>query len=92
MKFCQKICNKIKGLFYKNSEPSEVMDNVVNSMFLCQPLYDKLKKKCHPDRFLDKEKNIIATGIFAKIVENKYNYQELLSVKKEAESKLNIKI
>lgn len=67
-------------------------DNIIKSSFNSQSLYDSLKKKCHPDRFLDGEKNKIATEIFAKIVENKYNYQELESIKKEAESKLNIKI
>lgn len=67
-------------------------DNIIQSSFNSKPLYDSLKKKCHPDRFVDKEKNMIATGIFAKIVENKYNYQVLLSIKEEAETKLKLKI
>ena len=33
----------------KKQEISPEMTNVVNSMFLCNPLYDKLKVICHPD-------------------------------------------
>ena len=85
MKFCQKICNKIKGLFYKNSEPSEVMDNVVNSMFLCQPLYDKLKKKCHPDKFETTDKRDLAEELFQQLQENRYNLKGL----QELEERIN---
>lgn len=67
-------------------------DNIIKSSFNSQSLYDSLKKKCHPDRFLEKEKNAIATEIFARIVENKYNYQALQEIKDDAETKLNIKI
>ena len=93
------LIGRLRMMRRKNAQKREILssnnidyDNIIKSSFNSQSLYDSLKKKCHPDRFLDKEKNIIATGIFAKIVENKYNYQELLSIKKEAESKLNIKI
>lgn len=66
-------------------------DNIIQSSFNSKPLYDTLKKKCHPDKFMDKESNAIATEIFAKIVENKYNYQALSALKMEAEIKLKIK-
>lgn len=67
-------------------------DNIIQSSFKSQSLYDILKKKCHPDRFLDSEQNMIATELFAKIVENKYNYQALLSIKEDMENKLKLKI
>ena len=93
------LIGRLRMMRRKNAQKREILssnnidyDNIIKSSFNSQSLYDSLKKKCHPDRFLDKEKNIIATGIFAKIVENKYNYQELLSIKEEAESRLNLKI
>lgn len=93
------LVGKLRMMQKKREQKREILssdnidyDNIIKSSFNSQSLYDGLKKKCHPDRFLDGEKNKIATEIFAKIVENKYNYQELESIKKEAESKLNIKI
>ena len=65
----------------------------MNSAFLSAELYDKLKVRCHPDRFaLDEEKQIIAEDIFQRISKNKANYKILLQLKQEAEEKLNIKI
>lgn len=86
MKFCQKIFNKIKGLFHKNGVPSEEMDNVVNSMFLCQPLYDKLKKKCHPDRFETTDKRDLAEELFQQLQENRYNLKGLQELEKRINS------
>lgn len=74
------------------SENNVDYDNIIQSSFKSQSLYDILKKKCHPDRFLDSEQNMIATELFAKIVENKYNYQALLSIKEDMENKLKLKI
>lgn len=56
------------------------MTNVVNSMFLCTPIYDKLKVKCHPDRFIDEKQKIIAQDLFQELQENKYNYEKLLEI------------
>lgn len=56
------------------------MTNVVNSMFLCSPIYDKLKVKCHPDRFIDEKQKVIAQDLFQKLQENKYNYEKLLEI------------
>jgi len=43
-------------------------DNIINSSFNSLELYDKLKVKCHPDRFpKDKEINIIAENLFQEI-------------------------
>ena len=74
------------------SEDKIDYNNIIQSSFNSQPLYDSLKKKCHPDRFLNKEQNLIATELFARIVENKYNYQVLKALKEEAENKLKIKV
>jgi len=64
---------------------------VMNSAFHSKELYDTLKKRCHPDRFAGNPQMIaIATALFASIVENKYNYQALLDLKKRAEQELHI--
>lgn len=93
------LVGKLRMMQKKREQKREILskdnidyDNIIKSSFNSQSLYDSLKKKCHPDRFLEKEKNAIATEIFARIVENKYNYQALQEIKDDAETKLNIKI
>lgn len=67
--------------------------NVINSAFNSKQLYDKLKVKCHPDRFpLDPEKNAIANDIFQRIKKNEYNVEELEKLKDEAIERLGISI
>lgn len=64
----------------KPEAENKEMTNVVNSMFLCTPIYDKLKVKCHPDRFIDEKQKIIAQDLFQELQENKYNYEKLLEI------------
>ena len=67
--------------------------NIMNSAFLSADLYDKLKVKCHPDRFAsDPIKQAIADDLFQRITQNKVNYKVLLELKQEAEKKLNVTI
>lgn len=56
------------------------MINVVNSMFLCTSLYDKLKVKCHPDRFIDENQKEHAEILFQELQKFKYNYDKLLEL------------
>ena len=66
-------------------------NNIINSSFNSTQLYDKLKVKCHPDRFpIDKEKNSIAENLFQQITKNQNNVKRLLELKEEAIQKLNI--
>ena len=68
-------------------------DNIINSAFNSKQLYDKLKVKCHPDRFpLDPEKNAIANDIFQRIKKNEYDVEELEKLKDEAIRRLGINI
>lgn len=78
--------------FKQESLRQEVdFDNIVNSSFNSIQLYDRLKVKCHPDRFsTDCEKNAIAENIFQEITNNKNNVKRLLELKEEAKEKLNI--
>lgn len=69
-----------KGGKSKQPESSSEMTNVINSMFLCTPLYDKLKVKCHPDRFVDENQKLIAENLFQELQKNKYNYDRLLEI------------
>ena len=56
------------------------MTNVVNSMFLCEPIYDKLKVKCHPDRFVDENQKSIAENLFQELQKHRHNYEKLLEI------------
>ncbi|MDR2125484.1 MAG: hypothetical protein LBP63_01470 [Prevotellaceae bacterium] len=80
---------------FKQDALKEEIDfgNIIQSSFHAQQLYDKLKIKCHPDRFPnDAEKNEIANEIFQEIAKNKRNYKKLLELKAQAEQQLNINI
>jgi len=76
---------KILSVFSKKSKPKETeintdMTNVVNSMFLCNPLYDKLKVKCHPDKYIDENQKFIAENLFQELQKHRYNYDKLLEI------------
>ena len=68
-------------------------DNIINSSFNAKALYDKLRVRCHPDRFAaDPTKIKIATEIQSLINENKNNLKSLNSLKKRAEEELGVKL
>lgn len=74
------------------AEENVNFDNVIDSSFRAKPLYDSLKKKCHPDLFHDNEKKRIATDIFAELVRCKYDYEALQKIQKRVVCELNVKI
>ncbi len=55
--------------------------NVVSSSLLAKNLYDELKKVCHPDKFQKQEDVNTATELFQLLVQNKGDYNKLLSLK-----------
>jgi hypothetical protein len=63
-----------------NKQIDKDMNNVISSVFLCNPIYDKLKIKCHPDRFIDENKKQIAEKLFKELQECRFNYDKLLDV------------
>lgn len=70
-----------------NSEAD--FENILNSSFNSKEVYDELKVKYHPDRFIDDEnKRIIANQIFQEITENKYNFKKLQELKIISKEKL----
>ena len=74
-----------------DSKKSDVdMGNVLKSIYQSKALYDKLKIKCHPDRFIGDPKHQIAEDIFQKISDNERNYEKLNQLKTRAINELNI--
>lgn len=68
-------------------------DNILNSAFNSGALYDKLKVKCHPDRFSsDDIKNAVANELFQEITKNKNNLKKLQELKERAKTELGIDI
>ena len=63
-------------------------DNIITSAFHAKLLYDELKIICHPDRFIDEERNAKATEIFQLITENKENYKILFDLKERINREL----
>jgi len=96
--------SKKRGLSNSNSEISQDflsdiksekvdMNNVIDSIFHANELYNILKTKCHPDRFVhDKLLMSKADEIFKEITENKRNFNKLQKLKLFSEKILNIKI
>jgi hypothetical protein len=78
--------------FKREAKSGEIdFGNIINSSFHVKPLYDELKVKCHPDRFIDDtEKNQIALELFQEISKNKTDYKKLVELKELAKQKLNI--
>ena len=73
----------------KNHKKEKVsMDDVVDDIFFSKELYDKLKVRYHPDRYVDPDLNKIATEIYQEITKNKTNYKKLKEIQEEAKSKL----
>lgn len=67
------------------------MDNVIESMFNAPILYDKLKKKIHPDRFPnDIEKNKIASELATQLNQFKNDQKKLNEIKSIAIEKLGL--
>lgn len=65
------------------------INNVIYSSFNAASLYDKLKKKYHPDRFIDESQKAKADLIFQQITQYKRDYNKLLELEKIAEQELN---
>ena len=81
-----------KQQFKDESLAQEVdFNNIINSSFHSNELYDILKVKCHPDRFpTDPKLNGIAEKLFQEITKNKTNVKRLQELKIEAKQNLNI--
>lgn len=64
-------------------------DNIIQSSFHSEALYNKLKIKCHPDRFpLGTSENEMANELFQRLSFNRNNLEALKSLEVEIQEKL----
>lgn len=80
--------DKIRNAKKSNIDMSNLMDSINGS----KDLYKELSRSCHPDRFVNSEKQQIAEKIFQEISKNKRDFKKLSELKQKAISELNIKI
>jgi hypothetical protein len=66
------------------------MNDVMNSINSSKGLYKELSRTCHPDRFINSDKQKIAEEIFQEISRNKRNFKKLTELKERATTELNI--
>ena len=66
------------------------MDNLMDSINSSTDLYKELSSKCHPDRFVNSDKQLLAEKIFQEISKDKRNYEKLCVLKERAITELNI--
>lgn len=92
IKLSSKRSQSLKQKLKKESLDNSIdFDNIINSSFNSNEVYNELKVKCHPDRFPnDDKKNEIAENLFQEITKNKNNIKRLLELKEKAKQELNI--
>lgn len=56
------------------------MQSLMNDIHHSKHLYDKLKVKIHPDRFIGSEKYDLSLSLFQELTENRRNYSKLLEI------------
>ena len=66
------------------------MSNVINSSFNASSLYDELKKKCHPDRFIDENLKERAYMLFQQVTLYKRDYKKLLELQERINKELKM--
>jgi len=75
----------------RNAKNYEVdMDNLMNSINGSKDLYKELSRTCHPDRFINSDKQKIAEEIFQNVSKNKRDFKKLTQLKERARIELNI--
>jgi len=75
---------------YKKSKID--MNGLMNSINKSKPLYKKLSKVCHPDRFINSDKRPIAEELFQEVTRYKRDYEKLEELKERARQELSINI
>jgi hypothetical protein len=66
------------------------MDNLMNSINGSKDLYKELSRTCHPDRFINSDKQKLAEEIFQEISNHKRDFKKLTELKERAIAELNI--
>ena len=83
------------GLFKKNTsniseatEPSINYTSLFQSMDKGRLLFNQLKVRCHPDKFVGTTKKLLAEELFKQVQANSTNYEALLALKERIDKEL----
>lgn len=83
------------GLFRKNaSDIDEAIESSINytslfqSMDKGQALFNQLRVKCHPDKFVGTNKQLLAEELFKQVQANSTNYEALIALKERIDKDL----
>jgi uncharacterized protein YozE (UPF0346 family) len=75
----------------KSAKESEIdMTNLMNSINKSKELYKELSRYCHPDRYINTDKQKTAEEIFQEISKHKRDFKKLSELKEKATDVLNI--
>ena len=75
----------------RNAKKSDIdLNNLMNSINGAKDLYKELSRTCHPDRFINSDKQKIAEDIFQNISKNRRDFKKLIELKQRAKIELNI--
>ena len=83
MGFIGRFMNRLR---FRRQFSRDESNNVVDSIVKARALYRELCVRAHPDRNPDKRE--VADNLMQRITANKFNYSELLILKKEIEKTL----
>ena len=72
----------------KKNEQSIDYSSLFSSMENGQQLFNQLKVRCHPDRYIGTEKQALAEEIFKQVQANSTNYSKLLVLKERIDKEL----
>jgi len=86
--------SKINDLGFEDEAGNSVdninMDSLMDNIYKSKSLFKELKRKCHPDRFVNQDCHSISEKLFQEIMENEKNYEKLKNLKDRAKSELNV--
>ncbi|WP_452230062.1 hypothetical protein [Lacinutrix sp. MEBiC02404] len=75
----------------RNAKESNVdMDNLMNSINGAKDLYKELSRTCHPDRFINSDKQKLSEEIFQEISKSRRDFKKLTELKERAINELMI--
>lgn len=78
---------------FKSAKGSSIdMGNLMNSINGSKGLYKELSRLCHPDRFINTDKQEASVIIFQELTKHKRNFEKLSKLKEQAITELKIKI
>lgn len=80
---------EIQGI--KNSKKNEInMDDLMDNIHNSKTLYKELSRKCHPERFINDNRQEVAQEIFKEITKYEKNSEQLKRLKNRAITELNL--